>query len=82
MNAALRTSVRARKESARRVELDEALLEYSDALALPFTPSDSFETASVRAVIERIGWRHLVRSLRQPMSWSRLATRLAAPRTG
>jgi len=37
---------------------------------------------SVRAVIERIGWRHLVRSLRQPMSWSRLATRLAAPRTG
>jgi len=57
-HAALRTSQRARKENERRVELDEALLECSDALALPFAPQDSFETAVVREVIESLAEEH------------------------
>jgi RNA polymerase sigma-70 factor (ECF subfamily) len=54
-HAALRTSQRALKERDRRVELDEALLERSAALARPLAPPDTFETAWVRAGVESLG---------------------------
>src|SRR5215212_5433689 len=38
----LRMSQRSRRESDRRVDLDDALLEYSDTLSRPFTPVDTF----------------------------------------
>jgi RNA polymerase sigma-70 factor (ECF subfamily) len=53
-HAALRLSQKSRQESAQRVELDEALLEYSDALARPLAPPDTYETAWVRAAIETL----------------------------
>jgi len=49
---ALRWSQRARRESQRRVDLDEAILANSPALSKPFVPVESFETAWVRAAIE------------------------------
>jgi RNA polymerase sigma-70 factor (ECF subfamily) len=53
-HAAYRMNQRASQERARRVELDEALLEYSLALAQPFKPAEDFETAWVRAGVERL----------------------------
>ncbi len=50
-HAALRMSRNARRESIRRVELDEAVLESSAALARPFTLPESFETADIRAAV-------------------------------
>jgi len=81
-HAALRASQRVRRESARRVELDEVLLEYSDALALPFAPPDSFETAGVRAAIESLDAEHrLVLKLRfyDEMPLRRIADFLGLP---
>ena len=49
---ALRWSQRARRESQRRVDLDDAIIANSPALARPFVPVESFETAWVRAAIE------------------------------
>lgn len=53
-HAAYRMGQRSRQERAQRVELDEALLENSEALAEPFKPQESFETAWVRAAIEQL----------------------------
>lgn len=52
--AAWRASQKARAESNRNVDLDAALLEFSDAFARPFAPVDSFETAWVRAGIDEL----------------------------
>ena len=53
-HVALRTSERSRAESKRRVDLDEALIEYSDALARPFVPRDTFEETWVRTAIDTL----------------------------
>lgn len=53
-HAALRMSRKARRENDRRVELDEAVLEYSAALAQPFTLPESLETAEIKAAIESL----------------------------
>jgi RNA polymerase sigma-70 factor (ECF subfamily) len=83
-HAALRTSQRARQESSRRVELDEALLENSLALARPLAPRDSFETAWVRAAIEMLDAEHrLMLKLRfyDEMPLRRIADFLGLPLT-
>lgn len=53
-HAAYRVSQRSRQERAQRVALDEALLENSAALAQPFKPVETFETAWVRAAIDML----------------------------
>jgi RNA polymerase sigma-70 factor, ECF subfamily len=53
-HAALRMSRNARRDSARLVELDEAVLENSAALVRPFTLPESFETAEIRAAVEAL----------------------------
>lgn len=53
-HVAYRLGQRSRQESARRVELDEALLENSAALAQPFKPNENAEAAWVRAGIEQL----------------------------
>jgi RNA polymerase sigma-70 factor (ECF subfamily) len=53
-HVALRISQRSRREAVIRVELDDALLEYSSALARPLAPRDSFETVWVRAAIDSL----------------------------
>jgi len=81
-HAALRTSQRARQERERHVELDEALLEYSDALARPFAPLDSFEAAGIRADIESLDEEHrLILKLRfyDEMPLKRIADFLDLP---
>lgn len=55
---ALRFLKRARRESARRVDLDEAILEHSLALARPFAPARSAEAAWVRAAIDELDEEH------------------------
>jgi RNA polymerase sigma-70 factor (ECF subfamily) len=57
-HVALRMSHRTRQEAVKRVELDDALLEYSHALARPFAPRDAFETAWVRAAIDSLADDH------------------------
>jgi RNA polymerase sigma-70 factor, ECF subfamily len=57
-HVALRMSKRMREEMRKRVDLDEVLLEYSDALARPFTPPETFETAWVRAAIDSLDHDH------------------------
>ncbi|HZS06052.1 MAG TPA: sigma-70 family RNA polymerase sigma factor [Blastocatellia bacterium] len=81
-HAALRMSQNARKEQARRVELDEAVLEYSDALARPFTLPESFETAEVRTAIEALDEQYsLILQLRfyDEMPLKRIASFLDLP---
>lgn len=53
-HAAYRVSLRSRQERAQRVELDEALLENSAALAQPFKPLETAETAWVRSELETL----------------------------
>ena len=53
-HAAYRVSQHSRQERAQRVELDEALLENSAALAQPFKPLETAETAWVRAGLETL----------------------------
>jgi RNA polymerase sigma-70 factor (ECF subfamily) len=53
-HAALRMSQRTRQETVKRVELDDALLEYSSALARPLAPRDAYETVWVRAAIDSL----------------------------
>ena len=53
-HAAYRVSQHSRQERAQRVELDEALLENSTALAQPFKPLETAETAWVRAGLETL----------------------------
>lgn len=52
--AALRMSQHARRENDRRIELDEAVLEFSEALARPFTLPESFENDEVRAAVDSL----------------------------
>ncbi|MCI0336170.1 MAG: sigma-70 family RNA polymerase sigma factor [Acidobacteria bacterium] len=57
-HVALRMSQRTRQEISKRVELDEALLEHSNALARPLAPNDApidmFDTGWVRAAIDSL----------------------------
>jgi len=53
-HVAYRLGQRSQQERARRVELDEALLENSAALAQPFKPNEEAEAAWVRASIGQL----------------------------
>lgn len=53
-HAAYRSGLRSRQERTQRVALDEALLENSAALAQPFKPLETAETAWLRAAIETL----------------------------
>jgi RNA polymerase sigma-70 factor (ECF subfamily) len=81
-HVALRMSQRSRQESNRRVDLDLALLEQSEALAQPFAPADDFETAWVRAAVDALedGYR-LILKLRfyDEMPLKRIAVFLDLP---
>jgi RNA polymerase sigma-70 factor, ECF subfamily len=57
-HVALRMSKRRREEMRKRVDLDEIVLEYSDALARPFAPPETFETAWVRAAVDALDQKH------------------------
>jgi RNA polymerase sigma-70 factor (ECF subfamily) len=59
-HVALRMSKRRREEMRKRVDLDEIVLEYSDALARPFAPPETFETAWVRAAVDALDQKHLL----------------------
>ncbi len=81
-HAALRASQHTRREQDRRVELDEALLEYSEALARPLAPPDAFETTWVRAAVESLAEDHrLILKLRfyDEMPLKRIADFLDLP---
>lgn len=53
-HAALRLSRNARRENDRRVELDEAVIRFSEALARPFTLPESFENDEIRSALEAL----------------------------
>ena len=57
-HVALRMSKRMRQEMRKRVDLDEALLEYSDAFARPFAPPETFESAWIRAAVDSLDNEH------------------------
>src|SRR5262245_22004127 len=83
-HVALRLSKQNRAESKRLVDLDEALIEYSDALARPFVPRDTFEESWVRAAIEALDEDHrLILKLRfyDEMPLKRIAGFLDLPLT-
>jgi RNA polymerase sigma-70 factor, ECF subfamily len=83
-HVALRMSRRSRQERRRRVDLDEALIEHSEAFARPFAPRDSFEEAWVRAAIDALDEDHcLILKLRfyDEMSLKRIADFLDLPLT-
>ncbi|MGH9843577.1 MAG: RNA polymerase sigma factor [Blastocatellia bacterium] len=80
----LRMNQRSRQESRRLVDLDEALIEYSDAFARPFAPRDTFEEAWVRAAIDTLDEDHrLILKLRfyDEMPLKRIAGFLDLPLT-
>jgi RNA polymerase sigma-70 factor, ECF subfamily len=79
---AVRMSRRSRREHSARVDLDEALLAFSDAFARPFAPPDSFEQARVRAAIDTLDEDHrLILTLRfyDEMPLKRIADFLDLP---
>src|SRR5262249_32070210 len=83
-HVALRMSERNRAENKRRIDLDEALIKYSDALARPFAPRDMFEESWVRAAIDTLDEDHrLVLKLRyyDEMPLKRIAGFLDLPLT-
>ncbi len=83
-HVAMRMSRRSREERNQRVDLDEALLEHSDAFARPFAPRDTFEEAWVRAAIDTLDEDHrLVLKLRfyDEMPLKRIADFLDLPLT-
>ncbi len=51
---AMRMSQRSQRERSRRVDLDEALIEHSEAFARPLAPRDAFEEAWVRAAVDSL----------------------------
>jgi RNA polymerase sigma-70 factor (ECF subfamily) len=53
-HAALRMSRRSRQERGQRVDLDEALIKYSEAFARPLSARDTFEEAWVRAAVDTL----------------------------
>jgi RNA polymerase sigma-70 factor, ECF subfamily len=83
-HAALRTSKRLREDKKRRVDLDTAIIEHSEALARPMAPVDGFETAWVRAAIDTLEDDYrLILKLRfyDEMSLKRIADFLGLPLT-
>ncbi len=83
-HVALRKGRRNRQESRRLVDLDEAVIEYSDAFARPFAPRDTFEEAWVRAAIDMLDEDHrLILKLRfyDEMPLKRIAGFLDLPIT-
>jgi RNA polymerase sigma-70 factor, ECF subfamily len=83
-HVALRMSRRSRRECGRLVDLDEALIEHSEAFARPFAPRDTFEEAWVRAAVDTLDEDHcLILKLRfyDEMSLKRIADFLDLPLT-
>jgi RNA polymerase sigma-70 factor (ECF subfamily) len=83
-HVALRMSQRSRRERSRRVDLDEALIERSEALARPLVARDAFEEAWVRAAIDELDEDHrLILKLRfyDEMPLKRIAGFLDLPLT-
>jgi len=81
---ALRMSQRSRRERWRRVDLDEALIEHSEAFARPLAPRDAFEEAWVRAAVDALDEDHrLILKLRfyDEMPLARIADFLDLPLT-
>jgi RNA polymerase sigma-70 factor (ECF subfamily) len=81
-HAALRLSQNSRRESARRVELDEAILQYSAALSQPFTLPESLEHDDLRVAIEALPEEYrLILQLRffDEMPLKRIASFLDVP---
>jgi RNA polymerase sigma-70 factor (ECF subfamily) len=81
---ALRMSQRSRQERSHRVDLDEALIEHSEAFARPLAPRDTFEEAWVRAAIDALDEDHrLILKLRfyDEMPLARIADFLDLPLT-
>ncbi len=83
-HVALRMSRRLRRENNQRIDLDEALLKHSDALARPFASINSFEEAWVRVAIDSLDDDHrLMLKLRfyDEMPLKRIADFLDLPLT-
>jgi RNA polymerase sigma factor (sigma-70 family) len=81
---ALRMSQRSRLERSHRVDLDEALIEHSEAFSRPLAPRDSFEEAWVRAAVDALDEDHrLILKLRfyDEMPLARVADFLGLPLT-
>ena len=51
-------SQQSRRERSHRVDLDEALIEHSEAFARPLAPRDTFEEAWVRAAVDTLDEDH------------------------
>jgi len=83
-HVALRMSRNSQKERSRRVELDEMLIEHSQALAVTFIPRDTSEDAWVRAAVAGLDENHrLILQLRfyDEMPLKRIADFLDLPLT-
>ncbi len=83
-HAALRLSRRARREQNSRVDLDQAVLEHSEALARPFTPPESLENVEIRQAVESLPLDYrLILQLRfdDEMPLKRIASFLDLPLT-
>jgi RNA polymerase sigma-70 factor (ECF subfamily) len=81
---ALRMSQRSRREGAHQVDLDEALIEHSEAFARPLAPRDAFEESWVRAAVDALDEDHrLILKLRfyDEMPLNRIADFLDLPLT-
>ena len=81
---ALRMSQRSRRERSQRIDLDEALIEYSEAFARPLAPRDAFEESWVRAAVDALDEDHrLILKLRfyDEMPLARIADFLGLPLT-
>ena len=81
---ALRMSQRSRRERSQRIDLDEALIEHSEAFARPLAPRDAFEEAWVRAAVDTLDEDHrLILKLRfyDEMPLARIADFLGLPLT-
>jgi RNA polymerase sigma-70 factor, ECF subfamily len=83
-HVALRMSRSSRQERSRRVDLDQLLIEHSEALARPLIARDMFEEAWVRAAVEALDENHrLILKLRfyDEMPLKRIADFLDLPLT-
>jgi RNA polymerase sigma-70 factor (ECF subfamily) len=81
---ALRMSQRSRRERSHRVDLDETLIEHSEAFARPLAPRDTFEESWVRAAVDALDENHrLILKLRfyDEMPLKRIADFLGLPLT-
>src|SRR5262249_31415308 len=81
---ALRMSQRSRRERSQRVDLDEALIEHSEAFTRPLAPHGEFEEAWVRAAVDALDEDHrLILKLRfyDEMPLKRIADFLDLPLT-